>query len=293
MKIPDGCINFIYPEGFMTKSLPSEMIIGPQAGQKNYFQDLIRYRGLFYFLAWKDILVRYRQAFFGIAWAVVRPLLNMSIFAFLFGKVANFPSEDINYALFVLAAMLPWQLFSNSVIDTCSSLVNNTQLVSKIYFPRIIIPCAQIIVHLLDFTITTCLLLTLAFFMGELSFWTLLSLPLFTLLTLLLCIGSGLWLSALTVQYRDFRIIVPFAMQFGLFISPVGYGTFIIPQPWQFYYFLNPMVGIIDGFRWAFFGISHPSMGMSITFSIAITFGLLISGFYYFRKTERTFADKI
>ena len=277
----------------MTKSLPSELIIGPQSSQKMYFQDLFRYRGLFYFLAWKDILVRYRQAFFGIAWAVVRPILNMAIFAFLFGKVANFPSENINYALFVMAAMLPWQLFSNSVIDTCSSLVNNTQLVSKIYFPRMIIPCAQIIVHLLDFTITTCLLLALSLFIGELSLITLLTLPLFTLLTLLLCVGTGLWLSALTVQYRDFRIIIPFTMQFGMFISPVGYGTFIIPEPWQPYYFLNPLVGIIDGFRWAFFGISHPSMIMSISFSIVITFMVLISGFCYFRKTERSFADKI
>lgn len=277
----------------MAKQPPFELLIGPQSSQKEYFKDLIRYRGLFYFLAWKDILVRYRQAFFGVAWAVVRPLLNMAIFAFLFGKVANFPSDHINYPLFVLAAMLPWQLFSNSVIDTCSSLVNNTQLVSKIYFPRIIIPSAQIIVHLLDFTITTCLLLTVGFFVGDLSFWTVLSLPLFTLLTLLLCIGSGLWLSALTVQYRDFRIIVPFSVQFGMFISPVGYGTFIIPDQWQYCYFLNPMVGIIDGFRWAFFGISHPSIAMSLTFSVIITFCLLISGFYYFRKTERTFADKI
>lgn len=253
----------------------------------------MRYRGLFYFFAWRDILVRYRQTFFGIAWAVVRPLLSMAVFAFLFGKVANLPSDNINYALFVLAAMLPWQLCSNSFVDTCNSLVNNAPLISKIYFPRMIIPSAQIIVHLLDFAVTACLLMILTIAIGDLCLWTLLTLPLFTLLALVLSLGSGLWLSALTVQYRDFRIIVPFFVQFGMFISPVGYGTFIIPEQWQWCYFLNPMVGIIDGFRWAFFGISHPSIQYSIGMSVTTTLCVLISGFYYFRKTERTFADKI
>lgn len=277
----------------MTQEPTPEILIDSTQLDKAYFQDLIRYRELFYFFAWRDILVRYKQAFFGVSWALIRPLLNMAVFAFLFGKIANFSSGDVSYPLFVLAAMLPWQLFSNAVVDTCNSLVNNHQLVSKIYFPRIIIPTAQIIVHLLDFSITALLLIVLAIFMGGLDLWTMCLLPAFLLLVLLLCVGMGLWLSALTVRYRDFRIVVPFIVQFGMFISPVGYGTFIIPEKWQWLYFLNPMVGIIDGFRWAFFGISYSTMSYSIMASIIVTGVILVSGFQYFRRTERTFADQI
>lgn len=270
-----------------------EVLIDSTQIDKEYFRDLIRYRELFYFFAWRDILVRYKQAFFGVSWALIRPLLNMAVFAFLFGRIANFSSGDVSYPLFVLAGMLPWQLFSNAVVDTCNSLVNNAQLVSKIYFPRIIIPTAQIIVHLVDFAITAALLIILSIVMGNLDIWTFFALPVFLLLALLLCVGTGLWLSALTVRYRDFRIVVPFVVQFGMFLSPVGYGTFIIPEKWQWIYFLNPMVGIIDGFRWAFFGLTYPTIGYSILFSVAVTMTLLITGFQYFRRTERTFADQI
>jgi lipopolysaccharide transport system permease protein len=261
--------------------------------QKEYLKDLFRYRELFYFFALRDIIVRYKQAFFGIAWAIIRPLLNMIVFAFLFGKIANLPSDNVSYALFVLAGMLPWQLFSNSLVETCSCLVTNSQLVSKIYFPRMIIPTAQIIVHLVDFAITAVLLLILGILDQAINFWTLMTFPLFLLLVSALCVGTGLWLSALTVQYRDFRIIVPFLVQFGMFVSPVGYGTFIIPEKWQLLYFMNPMVGVIDGFRWCFFGITHPMIGFSLGFSVAITLILLVSGFFYFRRMERTFADNI
>lgn len=261
--------------------------------QRGYFKDIFRYRELFYFFAWRDIIVRYKQAFFGIAWALIRPLLNMFVFTLLFGKIAHLSSQNVNYALFVLAAMLPWQLCSSSVSDTCTSLINNNALVSKVYFPRMIIPMAQIIVNLLDFAITLVLLLLLGAYYGSMNFLTLLTLPLFTLLALFFCMGIGLWLSAITVQYRDFRIIVPFFVQFGMFISPVGYGTFIVPEQWQWCYFINPLVGIIDGFRWAFFGITYPNIVLSIGCSAAITAGILISGILYFRKTERTFADKI
>jgi lipopolysaccharide transport system permease protein len=285
--------NSLMKYGPMKSDHSIERVIDSQHTPKEYFKDLFRYRELFYFLAWRDILVRYRQAFFGIAWAVIRPLLNMAVFAFLFGKVANLPSDHVNYALFVLAALLPWQLFSNSAIDTCTSLVHNAPLVSKIYFPRMIIPSAQIIVLLLDFAVMAILLIILTSFNGSLSFWTLISLPLFFLMVFALCVGTGLWLSALTVQYRDFRILVPFFVQFGMFLSPVGYGTFIIPEQWLWLYFLNPMVGIIDGFRWAYFGISHPYLGISLAFSISITVTMFLSGFYYFRKMERSFADKI
>lgn len=267
-------------------------VINSRKKQLDYLKELFCYRELFYFFAWRDIIVRYKQAFFGAAWALFRPLLSMLVFTFLFGKIANLSSGNVNYAFFVLAGMLPWQLFSSAIVDTCNSLVNNSPLVSKIYFPRMIIPCAQIVVHLVDFSITAALLIILLLFTGQATV-TLLTLPFFILLTLLLCTASGLWLSALTVQYRDFRILVPFFAQFGLFISPVGYGSFIISDKWQWLYCLNPMVGIIDGFRYAFFGQEPLFFGWSLCSSILFTTLLLVSGFCYFRNTERTFADKI
>ncbi len=269
------------------------IIIEPNRVQKEYLKDLFRYRELFYFFAWRDILVRYKQAFFGISWALFRPLLNMVLFTLLFGRLAKLPSDNVNYSLFVLAGMLPWQLFANSIAETCLSLLNHSHLVSKIYFPRMIIPTSQIIVHLLDFSISGILLLALVFFTGSTDWKTVWLLPLFIAQAILLCVGVSLWLSALTVQFRDFRFIVPFAVQAGMFISPVGYGSFIIPIQWQPVYFLNPMVGIIDGFRWSLFGASYPNLPLSMGTSMFVTTALLVSGFYYFRKMERTFADRI
>lgn len=252
----------------------------------------MRYRELFYFFAWRDIIVRYKQAVFGASWAVFRPLLNMAVFAFLFGKIANLPSDNVNYGLFVLAGMLPWQLFSGASIDTCNCLVNNASLVSKIYFPRIILPGAQIVVHLLDFAITASLMLLWILVTGMLG-WTILAAPLFLGMLIMLCLGTGLWLSSLTVKYRDFRILVPFFVQFGMFASPVGYGTFVIPEKWQWLYFMNPMVGIIDGFRWSLFGQTHKGLEISIIYSLILSSFLLFTGFLYFRKMECTFADNI
>ncbi|MBA3957465.1 MAG: ABC transporter permease [Parachlamydiaceae bacterium] len=271
---------------------PFNLVIDPTRAQQQYLHDLYSFRELFYFLAWRDIIVKYKQAFFGASWALLRPLLNMAVFAFLFGKVANLPSEGVNYALFVFAALIPWQLYSGSAVDTCNCLVNNGTLITKVYFPRMIIPLAQIIVHLVDFTITAIPLLVITIFLGYAS-WNLLAFPAFLALTTAFCIGTGLWLSALTVQYRDFRIIVPFFVQFGMFISPVGYGTFLIPEKWLWLYCLNPLVGIIDGFRWSLFGIGHDFLWYSILSSVTVSCTLLISGFFYFRNVERTFADKI
>ncbi len=268
-------------------------LIDPAHAEKEYFKDLFRYRELFFFLSWRDILVRYKQAFFGISWALFRPFLNMVLFALLFGKIAQLPSDHVNYGIFVLAGMLPWQLFSNAIIDTSNSLINNANLITKIYFPRILIPSAQMMVHVVDFSIGLMLLALLTLFSGFLSLWTFCMLPSFILLAMMFCLGTGLWLSALTVQYRDFRFIVPFMVQLGMFISPVGYGTFVIPDQWKWLFFLNPLVGIIDGFRWSFFGIYHPHILASVAISAAMILLLLISGFYYFRKMERTFADKI
>jgi lipopolysaccharide transport system permease protein len=275
------------------KTAEKVLVIEVDRIEKEYLKDLIRYRELFYFFAWRDILVRYKQAVFGISWALIRPVLNMLLFTLLFGYIAHLPSDAVPYSLFVLAGMLPWQLFSNAIIDVSNSLINNANLISKTYFPRIIIPFAQIIIHLFDYLIGILLLILLSVFRGYLNPITLLLFPLFTGLAILLCAGVGLWLSALTVKYRDFRFIIPFVVQFGVFVSPVGYGSFIIPEKWRWLYSLNPMVGIIDGIRYTFFGISYPGIMLSITLSIIVTSLILISGFAYFRRMERTFADII
>lgn len=277
----------------MTESGRFDLVIEANSEPKEYLKDVIRYRELFFFLAWRDILVRYKQAAFGIAWAIIRPLLNMAMFTLIFGKIAHLSSSNIPYPLFVLAGMLPWQLVSGAAFDTCNILINNVHLITKIYFPRIILCTSQILVQLVDFAINLALLFILMLFMGTGDITTLWSLPLFLLLALILCTGTGLWLSAITVQYRDFRFIVQFLVQFGLFASPVGYGSFIIPGMWKWLFFLNPMVGIIDGFRWALFGISDPDMMWSLLFSAVTSTLLLITGLRYFRHMERTFADKI
>ena len=269
------------------------LIIEANQAKKAYFSNLYHYRELLYFFAWRDLVVRYKQAVFGLLWALIRPLLTMVIFAFLFGKLAHLPSDHINYSLFVLAGMVPWQLFANAVGEGSLSLLNNSHLVSKIYFPKILIPTAQIFVHFVDFAVSTVLLLLLTVVMGSLDLNTILFLPAFILLALSLTLGTNLWLSALIVRFRDIRFLVPFFIQIGMFLSPVGYGTFLVQGSWKWVYYLNPMVGIIDGFRWVFFGISHPDIAITITLSITISIGLLVSGFYYFRSVERLFADQI
>ncbi|MEI8365033.1 MAG: ABC transporter permease [Parachlamydiaceae bacterium] len=270
-----------------------ELILEAGKVSKRYLHELYRYRELFVFLAWRDILVRYKQAFLGVLWAVIRPLLNMAVFTLIFGKIAHLSSFDIPYSLFVFAGMLPWQFVSGAVFDTCSSLVNNVHLINKVYFPRIILSTSQILVYLVDFGINLVLMFILMFFMGAGNFATMWALPLFLGLAIVLCIGASLWLSALTVQYRDFRFIVAFLVQFGMFASPVGYGSYIVSGTWKWLYFLNPMVGIIDGFRWALFGINQPDMMWSVLFSCVISAALFASGFVYFQSTERSFADRI
>lgn len=270
-----------------------DVVIDANQMPKEYLRDLVRYRELFFFLAWRDILVRYKQAAFGIAWAVIRPLLNMAVFSLIFGKIAHLSSYDIPYPLFVLAGMLPWQLVSGVVFDTCNSLVNNVHLITKVYFPRIILSTSQILVHLVDFSINLALLFVFMLVMGTGNLATMWCLPLCLMLALVLCVGASLWLSALTVEYRDFRFIVTFIVQFGMFVSPVGYGTYIVPGMWKWLYFLNPLVGVIDAFRWSLFGIEQPDLMWSVLFSLTISSILLLTGVRYFRKTERSFADRI
>ena len=272
-----------------------QSIIIIEAGhtQKGYLQNVYRSRELLYFLAWRDIIVRYKQAFFGIAWAIVRPLLNMLAFTLIFNRIAHLESANVNYALFVLAGMLPWQFFSGSVMDTSNSLLTNSSLITKTYFPRIIIPLAQLGVHFLDFSIGFICLLILMPFMGASFGLSLFALPFLIALLFILSSAVAFWLSSITVQYRDVRFIVPFMVQFGVFISPVGYSSDLIPENLKWFYFLNPLVGIIDGFRFAFFGIASTDLSYTLIISIFVTFGLFISWYFYFLKKERYFADRI
>ena len=271
-----------------------ELIIEPGRAERNYWRDLWRYRELFYFLAWRDILVRYKQTVIGIGWALVRPVLMMAVFTFVFSKVAKLPAPgSIPYPLLVLAGMLPWQFFATSLSESSHSLIGQANLISKIYFPRLIIPAGTILTSFVDFLITLVLLAVLMVWYGSLPDWHILALPLFLVLAMAAAFGAGLWLCALTVEYRDFRYIVPFIVQFGLYASPVGFSTGIVPDKWRPLYSVNPMVGIIDGFRWSLFGGQASLWWPSLLISGLLTVGLCSSGIWYFRRMERTFADVI
>jgi lipopolysaccharide transport system permease protein len=217
----------------------------------------------------------------------------MAVFALVFGKIANLSSDGVNYPLFVLTAMLPWLLFAGCAIDTSNTLVSNSSMISKVYFPRILLPISNILVNFSDFFVTLILMFFILLFSDKLLSWTLLLLPVFIFLTLMLCLGTSLWLSAINVRFRDLRFLVPFLIQFGLFISPVGYGSFLVPEPWRVIYFLNPMAGIIEGFRWCCLGIYHSDIPLALLISCSINLLLLVTGFKYFRKMERVFADII
>ncbi|MFM6754240.1 MAG: ABC transporter permease, partial [Dolichospermum sp.] len=236
-----------------TTSLP-ELIIEAGRTEKQYWQDLWRYRELFYFLAWRDILVRYKQTAIGIVWALIRPFLTMVVFTVVFGQLAKLPSEGAPYPILVFSAMLPWQFFSNSLSECSNSLITNSNLLSKVYFPRLVVPTSAVVVSFVDFMISGMILLALMIWYNFVPSWRILTLPLFIGIAFAASMGAGLWLASLNVQYRDFRFIVPFIVQFGLYISPVGFSSSIVPEQWRFIYSLNPMVGVIDGFRWAILG---------------------------------------
>lgn len=275
------------------KSAEFNIVIDANRLEREYFKDLFRYRELFYFFAWRDILIRYKQTFLGVAWSMIRPLLNMAVFAFVFGKIANLAAGHPHYALFVLAAMLPWQLFTSCLMDSSNSLVQNAAMISKVYFPRVVLPVGHIIVNCVDFLISLAMLFFLFVLTGMPYNHSLLFLPLFIVLDLVLCLGTSLWLAAITVRYRDFRFIIPFVVQFGVFISPVGYSSFLISSYWKWVYFLNPMAGIIEGFRWCCFGTYHDDLPFAIAISTGMSILLLVSGFRFFRRMERVFADII
>jgi len=271
----------------------AELLIEPNSPVLHYWRDVWRYRELFWFLVWRDILVRYKQTVIGVAWSVIRPLATMVAFTVVFGLLAKLPSDGIPYPLLVFAAMLPWNFFANALTEGSGSLVGNANLLTKIYFPRIIIPAASIIVSLIEFLISLVIMAGVMLWYGYLPGWRILTLPLFLLLAFLPVAGAGLWFASLNVKYRDFRYVVPFLLQFGLYISPVGFASSIVPEKWRFLYALNPMVGVIDGFRWALLhGVADlywPGLVLSTSLSLA----LLVTGIWFFRKTERILADVI
>jgi lipopolysaccharide transport system permease protein len=270
-----------------------ELIIEAGRTEQQYWQDLWRYRELFYFLAWRDILVRYKQTAIGIVWALIRPFLTMVVFTVIFGRIANLPSEGAPYPILVFSAMLPWQFFANSLSECSNSLIGNANLISKVYFPRLIVPTSAVVVSFVDFMISGMILLALMAWYNFVPSWRILTLPLFISIAFAASIGAGLWLASLNVQYRDFRFIVPFIVQFGLYISPVGFSSSVVPQEWRFIYSLNPIVGVIDGFRWAILGGESHLYLPGFLLSLGFVALLLISGIWYFRKMERKFADVI
>ena len=270
-----------------------ELLIEPGRTEKNYWRDLWHYRELFYILAWRDLNVRYKQTAIGVIWAILRPFLAMVIFTAVFGRIAKMPSNGIPYPILVFAAMLPWQFFANSLSESSQSLVVNTSLITKVYFPRLIIPAGTVITGLVDLLISAVLLGGLMIWFRFLPDWRLLTLPLFTLMAFLAALGPGLLVTALNVKYRDFRYVIPFIVQFGLFISPVGFSSDVIPENWRLIYSLNPVVGIIDGFRWAICRGASPIYVPGFILSLVIIVFSLWLGVSYFRKTEKGFADVI
>ena len=273
--------------------MENEIIIEAGRREGQYWRDMLRYRELFYFLAWRDVLVRYKQTVIGILWALLRPFLTMLIFVFIFGKIAKLPAGGMPYPVMVFAGLLPWQLFSSALTEGSTSLITNANLVSKVFFPRLIIPASAVIVSFVDFAVSAGLFALLMIFYHVWPTWYLLTLPLFTLLALIASTGAGLWLAALNVEYRDFRFIVPFMVQFGLYVSPVGFNSALVPAKWRMLYSLNPMVGVIDGFRWAVSGGRSPIFLPGLIISLGVMSLLLFSGIWYFRRVERTFADVI
>jgi lipopolysaccharide transport system permease protein len=271
-----------------------EIVIEAGRTERQYWRDLWRYRELFYFLAWRDILVRYKQTAIGIAWAVVRPFLTMIVLTIVFKKIANLPSEGTApYAVMVFAGLLPWQFFATALSESSNSLVGNANLISKVYFPRLIVPAGSVITSFVDFVISGAILVVLMAWYQFWPDWRILTLPLFVLIAFGASMGAGLWLASLNVKYRDFRYIVPFIVQFGLYISPVGFRTSEVPEQWRLLYSLNPMVGVIDGFRWAILGGESAIYWPGLVASVVMVVTLVITGIWYFRKTEKTFADVI
>ncbi len=269
------------------------LVIEAGRAERHYWRDLWRYRELFFFLAWRDILVRYKQTAIGMLWALGRPLITVLVFTLVFSKLAKLPSDGVPYPILVFAALLPWQFFAGAFSGAGDSLVSNAGMISKVYFPRLVIPASAVIVAFVDFLISIIILVGLMIWYGFAPNLRMFTLPLFMFVAFAAAMGAGLWIAALNVKYRDFRIVVPFLVQFGLYLSPVGFSSNIVPEQWRLLYSVNPMVGVIDGFRWAILGGNTQLYWPGFLLSLALVTVILITGIVYFRKTEKSFADVI
>jgi lipopolysaccharide transport system permease protein len=269
------------------------LVIEAGRSERHYWRDLWIYRELFFFLAWRDVLVRYKQTLIGFGWALIRPLLTMVAFVIVFGKLAKLPSEGVPYALLVFAGLLPWLFFANALTEAGNSVMDNANMITKVYFPRLVIPTSAVIVSFVDFLVSGIILAALIIWYGHVPGLQILTLPLFTLLAFAAAIGPGLWIAALNVKYRDFRYVIPFIVQIGLYISPVGFSSAVVPEQWRLLYSLNPMVGVIDGFRWAILGGGFQFYWPGFLLSMMVLSLLFVTGFAYFRTTEKSFADVI
>jgi lipopolysaccharide transport system permease protein len=270
------------------------LVLEPGRAERHYWRDLWAYRELFIILAWRDVAVRYKQTVIGVAWAIVRPFLTMVVLTIVFGRLAGLPSENAApYPVMVFAGMLPWYLFSSILTEASSSIVGSANLIDKVYFPRIIIPASSAVTALVDFGINLVMLAVLMTWYAFVPSWRLLLLPGFVILAVLASMGPALFITALNVKYRDFRYIIPFIVQFGLYVSPVGFSSTVVPEQWRFWYSLNPVVGVIDGFRWCILGGDSPLYVPGFLLSLGVVMLFLWIGIAYFRRTERTFADLI
>lgn len=270
------------------------LVIEPGLTERHYWRDLWRYRELFYVLAWRDVSVRYKQTIIGLMWALIRPFLTMVVFTLVFSKVAKLPTEGAApYALMVFAGLLPWQFFSTALSESSNSLIGNANLISKVYFPRLIVPTAAVVVSFVDFLISFIILVGVMLWYQFLPGWQILTLPFFVLMAFLASLGPGLWITALNVKYRDFRYIIPFIVQFGLYVSPVGFSSSVVPEEWRLLYSVNPVVGVIDGFRWAILGGESRLYLPGFLLSWGLIVFFLWLGIRKFRKMEKSFADLI
>ena len=272
----------------------ADRVIVLEAGraEKNYWRDLWHYRELFAILAWRDVAVRYKQTVIGITWAIIRPFLTMIVFTVIFGHIAKLPTDgEVPYPILVFAGMLPWFLFSSILSEASNSLVSNSNLISKVYFPRIIIPVASAVVALVDFGLNFVILMLLMSWLEFLPSWHITFLPVFIMLAVFASLGPALWLTSLNVKYRDFRFVIPFIIQFGLYVSPIGFSSAAIPENWRLLYSLNPVVGLIDGFRWCILGGNSPLYLPGFLLSLCVIVFFAWFGVRHFRSTERTFAD--
>jgi lipopolysaccharide transport system permease protein len=272
----------------------THLILEAGRADRQYWQDIWRYRGLLYILAWRDVAVRYKQTVIGLVWAFIRPFLTMVVFTIVFGHVAKLPtSNGLPYAIVVIGGLLPWTLFSSVLAEASGSVLANANLVSKVYFPRMIVPLATVFVVLIDFVVSLSILAGVMIWYGIVPGWQILLLPVFVVLALLASLGPAIWASAIVVKYRDFRFVIPFVLQFGLYLSPVGFQSTVIPERWRLLYSLNPMVGIIDGFRWCIVGGDSPIYLPGFALSLAVVVFFLWLGIHTFRRIERGFADLI